>query len=415
MNKKVIVWGVGTHLQLLLDNFMNLTDFIVLFVDKYRTENNFHGINMVHPDRLSNYRGFPVVIAARGGGFREIYNELRHKFLWEKENIFSSHEWICYLIEKNKIMFRPTHVRLEVCTLCQLDCVSCHMRRHNYGTIGKGWLPFQTFKEFVDKNTFIKSIEISNFGEPFLNPDLKEILQYAAERDITVTVGNGTNFNYLSDEMAELLVTGTVSMINVSIDGASQEIYSIYRRKGNFKNVIENIKRVNYYKKLYKTEKPRLQWQYILMPHNECDIEKAVKMANELGMNICFKYDGVEDGFEPVNRRKIEDITGLKYFSRREYNANNLIKYGQDMCYSAIYCPQINYDGRLLGCCVPWKEDLGVNVFEQGLIPSLNSDQYRTMVKILLGIERDIKEIESPCLHCEYNLENIKKGNFVYF
>ena len=162
--------------------------------------------------------------------------------------------------------------------------------------------------------------------------------------------------------MLELLVKTQVSFINISIDGASQEVYSSYRRNGNFNNVISNIKKLNNYKKKYNSVYPILQWQYILMPHNECDVEKASIMARELNMSMFYKYECVKGEYEPENRKKLEDITDLKYFSKREYDSNNEKTYGSDMCYQALFCPQINYDGRLLGCCMLWDEDFGINV-----------------------------------------------------
>lgn len=60
--------------------------------------------------------------------------------------------------------------------------------------------------------------------------------------------------------------------------------------------------------------------------------------------------------FEPKDREKLERITGLKYFSMEEYNRNHNSVYGADFCYQTLFSPQINFDGRLLECCMLWKE-----------------------------------------------------------
>lgn len=412
--KKYVVWGAGNHMRLLLDNFLGLEDNVEVFLDRDSRKKELNSIPVLEPSQWTRYKDFVVVIGVKNN-FHEVYNELLCKYHCKKESIVSAHEWVCGLLKEKKVKLRPTCVRLETCTLCQLDCTYCYMRTGNYGTMGRGYLNFAAFSKFVDENPYVRKIEISNNGEVFLNPDLGKILELANEKNIEITIGNGVNFNTVSDEVLELLVKTQVSFINVSIDGASQEIYSLYRRNGSFEAVISNIKKLNRWKEKYHSELPILQWQYILMEHNECDLEKASLMAKELNMNIFYKYECVKGEFEPKDRERIEKITGLDCFSMNEYNSKFDHTYGSDMCYQTIFCPQINYDGRLLGCCMLWKEDLGVNVFEKGLVDALNSEKYLKMIRLLLGIEQSFDAAEGiPCLHCGQCGRNIRKRNFLY-
>lgn len=414
--QKYLVWGCGDHAKTLIDNFYGLEDFVEVFLDNNNDKKIFGKSAVVHPSKWKKYNEYKIVICVKNY-FYEVYNELIYKYHCKKENIISSHEWICRLIMEKKIKLFPKSVRLETCTFCQLGCTYCYMRTGNYGTMGKGYLKYQDFFDFIKKHSHIEQIEISNNGEVFLNPDLAKILSLANERGLNVTIGNGTNFNTVTDEMLELLVKTQVSFINISIDGASQEIYSLYRRNGDFDKVISNIKKLNAYKKKYNSVYPILQWQYILMPHNECDVEKASIMAKELHMNIFYKYECVKGEFNPKDRKKLEKITGLKYFSKEEYDNNNEKTYGSDFCYQTLFSPQINYDGRLLGCCMLWDEDFGINVFETGLFNALNSEKYLKMIYLLLGIEQSHEEIEKndiPCLHCGQCGRNIKNRDFLY-
>ena len=189
----------------------------------------------------------------------------------------------------------------------------------------------------------------------------------------------------------------------------------MYRRGGDFEKVISNIRKLNACKEKYGSPYPRLQWQYILMPHNECDVEKAAAMAKELNMDIWYKYECVKGRFEPKDREKLERITGLNCFSLEEYNRRNKKTYGSDMCYQTVFQPQIHFDGRLLGCCMLWNEDLGINVFETGLEEALNSERYLQMVGLLLGMEpADNVRKDIPCLHCGQCGRNIRNRNFMY-
>jgi MoaA/NifB/PqqE/SkfB family radical SAM enzyme len=277
----------------------------------------------------------------------------------------------------------PSRVWLEASTLCQLNCADCNMRKRNNGTLGAGYLKFADFKKFIDRHPFIKSVELSNNGEIFLNPELLDIIKYGYEKGITLTAGNGVNFNTVSEEMLEALVKYRFNFINFSIDGASRETYSIYRRNGNFDKVIGNIKRLNEYKQAYKSEFPLLQWQFILMNHNQDDVPKVKELAKELGMKIFFKLTWTP-GFKAEQPEILRRETGLTHLSREEYNQNNKNEYRHTHCHMLWDAPAINYDGRLLGCSCT-HNSFGINVFKVGLKRALKNKNYRYAKSMLLG------------------------------
>ena len=261
---------------------------------------------------------------------------------------------------------------------------------------------------FLDSDDFIKEIEISNSGEVFLNPDIDLILEYAYKKNISIYIDNGTNFNSVREEAIENLVKYGVKRITFSIDGASQDVYSMYRRNGNFDRVIENIKKLNFYKDKYGSNNLNLKRQYILMDHNECDIEKANKMASELNIELFFKKDW-HNLYKPKDNKKIFKLTGLDYS-----NKSIMSKYGDDdfICRQMIYNPQINFDGRLLGCCAIYKNDWKMNAFDDGLVNCLNSDYYRNGVYRLLG-GGDLTKNGDLCCTCDDYKKIFEDKNFI--
>lgn len=414
MDDKVIFWGAfGQKAKRIFDNFDGVFDCIELFIDNDIQKDNLEGIRVEKPNDYISKSNCSIVVGTQKY-FEDVYNELIFKYDVRKERILSLHEWICKMLRERKIKLKPRSVRLETCTLCQLDCAWCYMRTGNYGATGRGYLTFEKFKSFLDENNFIEHVEISNSGEVFLNKDLALMLKYAYEKHIDITIGNGSNFNDVSDEMLELLVKTQVKFINISLDGASQDIYSIYRRKGNFDKVIVNIKKLNEFKKKYNSVYPKLQWQFILMEHNLCDVKAAKQMAKELDMIIRYTYDVVKDEFSVQHKKELMEITGLKYLTKKEYNEENSEQlYGEVFCSQMLFSPQINFDGRLLGCCKIWNSDFGINIFDMGLIEGLNSDRYLNAVLMLLG-GRKIFDSDSPCLNCCEIGERIKKQNYLY-
>ncbi|MDR3001292.1 MAG: hypothetical protein LBU89_08520 [Fibromonadaceae bacterium] len=305
-------------------------------------------------------------------------------------------------------------VRLEASTICQLNCKSCIMRKNNSGTVGKGFLKFENFKKFVDKNKSIKTIELSNYGEIFLNPELLDIIKYAYLRKVRLQATNGVNFNTLSDEMLDGLVKYKFLYLLFSIDGASQDIYSQYRCGGNFDTVISNVKKLIEYKKKHNSDLPKLAWQYILMSHNECDVIKAKEIAQELRIPINFKLSW-DKGITFNNPEMLKQETGLQYLTREEYLSFKGEIYSSNICRQLFDGPQINWDGRLLGCCGnAIKGDYGVNVFEIGLNEALKSPNYILAKKMLIGkAQASENPVNIPCAVCPIYKHMVKTNSYL--
>jgi MoaA/NifB/PqqE/SkfB family radical SAM enzyme len=184
----------------------------------------------------------------------------------------------------------PTAAFIESTSHCQLRCPSCPTALQKTDKVlGRGYLTPETLARILDAGPRIKHIELSNWGEAFLNPRLPEILRIGQARGIRVTLANGVNLNHARDEALEAVVRYGVKHMTCSIDGASPETYKEYRRGGDFDKVIGNVRKINEYKKKYRSKTPRLSWQFVIFGHNQHEVEKARIMAKELGMNIEFK------------------------------------------------------------------------------------------------------------------------------
>src|SRR5271165_4252056 len=126
-------------------------------------------------------------------------------------------------------------VRLDASTACQLRCPSCPTAAGTIGRqLGSTLLSARDFSEFLNKNPLIKHIELSNWGEIFLNPDITEILRIAFERGVALSCYNGANLNSVAPGVCEALVRYRLRGLRCSIDGATQETYVKYRVRGDF-------------------------------------------------------------------------------------------------------------------------------------------------------------------------------------
>jgi len=310
---------------------------------------------------------------------------------------------------------KPHRVCLDASTACQLRCPSCPTTTRTIkANLGSGTLKFYDFREFLQRNPHVSDIELSNWGELFINPDLLAILQYAHEQKVSLSAENGVNFNHASDEIIQALVKYGFQRMTISLDGVEQDTYVTYRRRGKVARVIENIRLLNKYKQQYASELPRLRWQFIAFGHNQQDITPARALASELNMEFYLKLswgDLYTEVFSPVTDKElIRRETGLQVADRKEYAKRYEKHYSGATCHQLWLQPRINFDGRLLGCSINYWDDFG-NVFDKGLNNCLSSDKMMRTKRVLLGQQEVDDDI--PCKRCDILKERQAAGNWV--
>lgn len=395
MLPNVVLIGKTYYIKELFDNFIGLNKYIKYYINdndndniSYLNNRNFDFFNTCECNNIK------IVVDNMNHEFESIKKLLINNYNIDTDRIIEMKDWLADVLENDvEVKLCPNKIRLDVCTTCQLKCADCYMRKDNYGSVGNGYLKFERFKQFIDTLNYVKEIEISNNGEVFLNPDIDKILEYAYKKNIAITINNGTNFNYIKESTLESLVKYHVKSITFSIDGATNETYKKYRINGNLDKVIENIKKLNFYKHMYNSDFPFLNWQYIIMKQNVNEIKEAKELAEKLGLNILYKREW-SYSFIPNNVDEVEKITGIKYTTDDKiYNS---------LCTQMIYSPQINWDGRILGCCTVYRSDWEANAFDDGLINALNSSKYRDGLITLLrcnNINNKSKK-NIPCNDC---------------
>ena len=158
-----------------------------------------------------------------------------------------------------------------------------------------------------------------------------------------------------------------------------------------------NIRKINAFKAKYHSDLPKLRWQFIAFGHNEHEITLARQMAHQLGMEFYVKL--AWDDFSPVkNKDMVRALTAAGVASRKEHQE----KYGkiylaEKICSQLWVQPQINTDGRVLGCCVNYWGDYG-NAFQEDLTGILNNEKMDYARAMLLGKKEQREDI--PCTQC---------------
>lgn len=307
---------------------------------------------------------------------------------------------------------RPRQIRLEASSACQLRCPSCPTTTGAAApVVGRGWLSFDDFRKLVDDNPWVEEIEFSNYGEMFLNPQLSQIMEYAHRRGVALTCDNGANFNHVGDEALDALVKFGFRSLTCSIDGASADTYAVYRIGGDFNRVIANIRRLNQYKEQYQSRFPLLTWQFVVFGHNEHELPAAQKLARELGMAFYGKLSW-DSEISPIrDQEAVKRHLGLDVATREQFKEKHGEGYLDEICAQMWDAPQINWDGKVLGCCRNCWGEFGGNAITEGLLQSINSERMRYARQMLLGQASERPDV--PCTSCGVYIDRKRTGNWV--
>jgi MoaA/NifB/PqqE/SkfB family radical SAM enzyme len=185
----------------------------------------------------------------------------------------------------------PYILKIETTNHCNLHCPLCYAgrKKHDFeGARGFGTMSLEDFKDIIGQlGTYLFRADLYGYGEPLMDPHLFDrIAHLTASR-----VGSAIASNFLLSDRktaGELIRTGLEHLI-ISMDGTDQKSYETYKVGGDFARVIENIRIMQEEKKRQGSALPLLDWQFVIMRHNEAQIPKARAMAAELGIAIRFK------------------------------------------------------------------------------------------------------------------------------
>lgn len=286
----------------------------------------------------------------------------------------------------------PFSVSVETNTNCNLRCPECPSGNlsltRNTGKINPGH-----FKKIIDeiyRKTFYLNLYLQ--GEPFLHPQLTQLVAYAAEKNMFVCIS--TNGHFLSKENCVGIIESGLRKIIISLDGASQETYEKYRKGGNFHLVTEGIKTLAVTKKELHSSFPMVVIQMIVNRYNEHEIIEMKSLVKKLGADR-FELKTMQLMLHP-------DYLPLKRKHRRYYiNPDGKLQtYNKfkNRCKRLWTTAVVTWDGEMASCCYDKNATYGHgNVFTTPFLTLWKSSELNLFRKRILTQRKEV-EICRNCL-----------------
>jgi radical SAM protein with 4Fe4S-binding SPASM domain len=289
----------------------------------------------------------------------------------------------------------PVSISFEPTTSCNLRCPECPSGLRAF-TRPTGMLQKDFFTQTIDD--IYKDILYLIFyfqGEPYLNPSFLDMVKYASNKGIYTATS--TNAHYLTSDVAKKTVESGLDRLIISIDGSTQEAYKQYRIGGNIDKVLEGAKNIVHWKKELKSKTPFVFFQFLVVKHNEHQIEEIKKIAKEIGVDeVRFKTAQVYDYENDPNNL----IPNNEKYSRYKKNDDGTFKAKNKLansCWKLWHSNVITWDGLVVPCCFDKDamHQLG-NLKNESLKTIWHNDNYKQFRAELMKSRKNI----DICANC---------------
>ncbi len=300
----------------------------------------------------------------------------------------------------------PYMLQLEPTNRCNLKCPLCPAGTNQLGRPRRD-MPLSEFKGLIDDmEDYLLFIILWEWGEPFMHPELPEMIRYAADRGIKTLTS--TNAHFLHDEsyLRRILSSGLDTLI-IAIDSLEQERYAVYRQSGALEKAIDGLKTVLEIKRDLKS-KTRINLRMVIMKQNEHELPALRKFAKEMGvdlftvksLNPSCGLDAKDDELVPVN----------PHYRRYNYTPNNNERVKLNVhCRKMTFMCSISANGEVVPCGYDFTSELKIgNIEDQALSEIWNSKEAQALRKKLYYEKDRIPK----CAECSINYELSSGGWF---
>ena len=295
------------------------------------------------------YQRFTTIPIFAEKGLKWTYN-------WTHFNTF----WMSKDPRIQELLYRkrmyPQYIEVETTTTCNLKCTLCE---HTYWDEPNVHMTLEQFKYIVDQFPDLKWIGMTGIGEAWCNPDFADMLRYIKSRNVYVELYD--SFYYTDDDKAKLQVELGVEKIFVSLDGATPESYNKIRVGSNFNHVLDNVKRLDNWKKKLNSYFPELCFHFVVTKNNVHELTTYLEMIKESGIDChMVQYTRMLHDFPEV-KHLFTDVTDeqIKEVTKRSQELGIPIGWNATVPQSkppvkeclAWFMPFIFVDGTVIPCC----------------------------------------------------------------
>lgn len=272
--------------------------------------------------------------------------------------------------KQHKVGPVPIHLDIEATSNCNLLCTMCP--RTDMINDETFWevksFDFDLYKRLIAEGAEkgLCSIKFNYLGEPLMNPNIVEMVQFAKDHGIVDVMFN-TNATLLTEKMARKLISAGLDKLFFSFDSPFRDHYNEIRVNANYDKTLRNIRRFKEIRTEMGSLKPFTRVSMVRMKQNEHEWEAFKELFDPL-------VDAV--AYVDYMDHTSQDKSGKQLFQIAPPKAKN-----RKFC-----CPQlwqrmfVHPDGVVTVCCVDSARSLQVGNIQDKTVEEIwNGPEYNRL------------------------------------
>jgi MoaA/NifB/PqqE/SkfB family radical SAM enzyme len=297
-------------------------------------------------------------------------------------------------LRKPVVLGYPAVATVEPTNQCNLKCIECPAGNGSM-TRSKGNIDISLYRSFINElSPYLSYLMLYFQGEPLLHPQLTRLIKYAGEKKVYTSVS--TNGHHLSRENVKEIVESGLNRIIISLDGTDQQSYQQYRTGGDFWKVLQGIANLVQIKKELKSHLPFIMLQFIVMSHNENQIDEVKALGKKLGTNTT-----VIKSLQVLDLKNSYDLlpsdsklSRYRLNKRKELMIKSSLK---NRCRRLWHTLVMLNDGCIVPCCFDKNGQYVCGKYPESSIADIwKGDKLRSFRQSILNSRRDIQ----ICCNC---------------
>jgi len=243
---------------------------------------------------------------------------------------------IAGIFHSPKAFIGPEVLHIDLTNWCNFNCIACWCRSPLLEDKAmpewerKLSLPLDIIKGVFDdlaEMGGLRQVKLVGGGEPFMHPNILEIIEYIKNKDRNIAIDINTNLSLVDEKIARRLLELGVDSLTVSIWAGTPEVYSAIhpnQAKYTFFRIKDMLKFIFEQKGELKKNCPKVIIHNVIFNLNYKDVEQMLEFALEVGADdIQFvPVDTVKEKTEVLlpNEQEKKELLDKLYAIRQHYD-----------------------------------------------------------------------------------------------